>query len=421
MEKNYSIMFICISCVLFLFFAVGLVQSPNGPQRMIFFRGADDFFADFFNILLYNAGRDPYFGTNTVVEYRGSYLPLSYLILYPFSQLDNFGMMTLQDAWNSKLALMSAFLYNSFLVYLLIMSLNMICKKFHVSSSILISLVLSYIFFYSVERANIIILSAAFTGFFICYYDSKNKYERVLAAISLAMAATLKIYPVLFGFLYFQKKQYREIILSASLTLSLIFLPFLFFKNGFAGFPEIFSNLRLLNNILDVYFVTERFSFAHFVFFILAMLEFPPRIIEPCTSIVQISEYFLCSISIIFSVLVGNKWLKISLVTMTVLFLPAISSLYCGLYAFPMIVLFFSTLEERSKSFNIFTLIVFIIFLNPYQFNFGYMMSFNYLICNVALLSFWLVLLVYSGRQIAASKVIFKFKASIINKISDNK
>ena len=65
---------------------------------------------------------------------------------------------------------------------------------------------MSFTFFNAVERGNLIILAAAFLGFFICYYDSEDKYERMFAVISLAMVSTLKVYPVLFGFLYFEKK-----------------------------------------------------------------------------------------------------------------------------------------------------------------------------------------------------------------------
>jgi hypothetical protein len=324
----------------------------------------------------------------------------------------------MQDIYSSKIGLISFFLFLSFMVFLLFLSLSLLRKKYNASPYILISLVLSFVFFFSVERGNIIILSAASVGFFICYYDSKNKYKRMLAAIALAMAAVLKIYPVLFGFLYFQKKQYREIILSASITLLFIFLPFLFFKRGFANIPRIIDNFRGFWKYTGIQEAFERFSLAHLLLVVLLRLKFSyERVIIFC-NLAQSFSNLLSFISILFSCLIKNKWLKISLLTMVVVFLPVVSGWYCGLYMFPMIILFFSTLEERSKRFNIFIFIVFIIFLNPYQITFGYDFSFNYLICNVALLSFWLVLLVYSGRQIAASKIILTIKAAVTNKLS---
>jgi hypothetical protein len=448
MKKNiYTTVFIFISCVLFLFFAVGLFKNPYGPQRLIFAWGMNDFFADFFNELHYVADRDPYFN----MRHGGgamTYFPLTYLIVYPFSQLDNFNSMTLQEAWNSSIGLMSVFLYTGFNVFLLLTALNQIAKKYLVSPLILISLVLSYIFFCSIERGNIVILSSACIGFFICYYDSKNKHERMLAVISLALAATLKVYPVLFGFLYFEKKQYREILLSAIITLVLVFLPFLFFKRGFANIAQLIKNMGYslgptgplestlqsgssaslessiqsapsLPKIIAFFYPSNnhfiysypRFRVAHLVFFFLSQLKFSENkgyneaIILSLSNIAQIITYFLCLISIVFSCLMKNKWLKITLLTMAFVFLPSDSGLYCGFYLFPMIIIFFATLQDRPAILNVFTIVVFLVFLNPYQILVrntlaSYLTSWNYIFIDIALITFWFVLLVYAGRNL---------------------
>jgi hypothetical protein len=228
-KLTYTNTFVFISCVLFLVFAVGLLNNPFGAQRQIFSDGMNDFFADFFNVLRYIADRDPY--SNPIKSYgEKAYFPLSYLILYPFSQLDNFNSMSLHEAWNSKIGLMSVFLFTMFSVFLLFFLLNQLRKKYDVSPAIFVGLVLSYTFFITIERGNTIMLAAAFVVFFICYYDSECKHERILAIISLALAVTLKIYPVIFGLLYFEKKQYKEILLSAVVTLLFVFIPYFFFK-----------------------------------------------------------------------------------------------------------------------------------------------------------------------------------------------
>jgi len=85
-----------------------------------------------------------------------------------------------------------------------------------------------------------------------------------------------------------------------------------------------------------------------------------------------------------------------------------------------MIIMFFATQTERSKPFNTFTLIVYLIFLNPYQIGIGSTIS-NYILANIALLSLWFVLLIYSGRQIITSKLIFAIITVVTNKISDLK
>jgi len=466
MKKNiYTTIFIFISCVLFLFFIVGLFRNPYGPQRLIFFQGILDFFADFYNVLHYIADRNPYFNPRFGPGAK-TYFPLTYLILYPFSQLDDFATMSLQEAWNSRIGLVSVFLFTCFSVFLLLTALNQIAKKYLVSPLLLISLVLSYIFFCSIERGNMAVLSAACIGFFICYYDSKNKYKRMLAVISLALAATFKIFPVLFGFLYFEKKQYREILLSAIITLVLVFLPFLFLKGGFSNIPQLVRNMGFsvspsgsldpslqsgssapidpslksgssapidpslpsgstippsssLPRIITFfypsnnYFVSSytRFSVPHLIYYFLSQFKFHENIEYDevikfsLSNIAQIITYFLCLISIVFSCLIKDKWWKISLLTIALVFFPVDSGLYCGLYIFPMIIIFFGTLEKRSTVFNVFAVIVFLVFLNPYQIiiNYtlaGYLTSYNYIFINIALIMFWLVLLVYSGMQL---------------------
>ena len=395
---SYTNIFVLISCVLFLAFAIELVNNPHGPQRNIFFIGMEDFFADFFNVLRGIADRDPYFN-----ELKGSYFPLAFLLLYPFSQLDNFSTMTRAEAWNSKTGLMSAFLFTAFSFFLLFFSLNQLRKKYDISPSVFVGLVLSYTFFYIIERGNLIILSAAFIVLFICYYDSECKHERLLAVISLALASTLKVYPVLFGFLYFEKKQYKEIFQSAIITLLFVFIPFLFFKRGFANIPQLINNFSLVNYYYRFDKIYPRFSLAHLVFYGLTLLKFPEEMKFFLSSISQIISILASVISIAFACLIKNKWLKISLLTIAVVFVSAHSAWYCGLYIFPMIVLFFATLQERTKLFNAFILVVFIIFLNPFQIAITYkdiLYPFNYAIGNIALLSLWSVLLIVSGKQI---------------------
>jgi len=126
---SMKIVFVFTSCLLFLFFVVGLFYNPYGLQRNIFFAGMDDFLMDFFNVLRIIGDRNPYF--NTVLDYGDkAYFPLTYMILYPFSQLDNFNAMTREEPWNSKMGLISAFIFIGFIVFLLFLSLNNICKKY---------------------------------------------------------------------------------------------------------------------------------------------------------------------------------------------------------------------------------------------------------------------------------------------------
>jgi hypothetical protein len=404
----YLILFIGVSCVLFLFFAVGLVQNPFGPQRHIFYLGTDGFFGDFYYLMYSSLDRNNY-SINSVASV---YFPLPYMILNIFGKLDYYNQMTYGQVMNSHMAIMSGFIFMGVSVFLLYMSLNKIARKYHIFPFVLMSLFLSSTFFHAIERGNFIVYSAASVGFFICYYDSKKKSERILATICLALATVLKIYPVLFGFMYFEKKQYKEIFLSAIIAILLAFLPFLYFKDGFANIPRYFNHLRTIqqskpdfdwsnwSNWSGLVESQGRFNPSHMVYVISFLFGLASGTSMLLYNIADMVTYLMLVISVVFSILTKNKWLKISLLCMTVVFVPKTSVLYCGLYLFPMIVIFFSRLKEFSYKFIVFTLIVFLVFLNPYQIAIIEYYNITYLFGNIALITFWFVLLIYSGKDI---------------------
>jgi hypothetical protein len=389
--------------VLFGLFAIALLKNPSGAQLNIFFGKMNDFFADFFNVLRYIAGRDPYYNPINGTLQK-IYFPLTYVILYPFSRLDNFGTMTLQETWASRVGLMSALFFTLANVGALCFFLDKIRRKYNLPLYVLIGLFLSYIFYFSVERGNIIILSAACVCAFLAYYDSNNKKEQIVAIVALSIAVTLKIYPVLFGFLYLEKKQYREIAASAVLTIILSILPFLFFKRGFANIPQLIQNQQDMAIAYNFTSLFPRFSLAHCVYYFGKAVGVPAGICLLWGNAANILIHVASIASIVLALLLRDKWTKTTLLAMVILFLPVNSGLYCGLYVLPCIILFFATLNERKNSFNIFATVVFIIFLNPFQLTFVHkdvVYLLNYILENIALLSLWLVLFLSSIKKIA--------------------
>jgi hypothetical protein len=270
-KKIFEYIFTVTILFLFVLFLIGLFKNPLGNQRNIFFSGLNNFFADFFNVLRYISERNPYF--NTINGYGEKiYLPLAYLLLYPFSQLDSFNTMTLQQAWTSKMGIMSVFWFTAVSAFLFFLALNQIRKRYNISFCVLLGLCFSYIFFCSIERGNLIVLSAAFVSVYLSYYDSDNKNKRKIASICLALAAVLKIYPVLLGFLYLEKKQYKDIFFSAIVALLFAFVPFLFFKGGFSNLPQLINNVKINSAHCNSTLLYTRFSFSHLSYYTLALL-----------------------------------------------------------------------------------------------------------------------------------------------------
>jgi hypothetical protein len=101
-----------------------------------------------------------------------------------------------------------------------------------------------------------------------------------------------------------------------------------------------------------------------------------------------------------------NKWIRITLIILVVVFLPVVSAFYCALYLFPVILLYFATLGERHLAFNVFIFLVFVVLLNPFQLSIHiesnsteYILG-NYILSNIVLLLLWIVLLIISSVKI---------------------
>jgi len=126
--------FVSVSYLLHL---ILLCCNPHsrGGQLNIFYASLEDFFADFFNVLRYVAGRDVYF--NEIGGYQESpYLPLCYMLIYPFSCLNNYTAMSLSDCWHSQISMMSAFMYTLFSIFVFVHALVLLMKKHNVNAEV---------------------------------------------------------------------------------------------------------------------------------------------------------------------------------------------------------------------------------------------------------------------------------------------
>lgn len=113
-----------------------LLFADPSHQLHVFFLKLDNFFADFYNTLIYIADKNPYYN-----ELNGTcnknYLPFSYMILYPFTLLTNYSSISLEDCWNSQIAVLSCFFFTLLSLFLLFHSLYLLCKKYKCSPIIL--------------------------------------------------------------------------------------------------------------------------------------------------------------------------------------------------------------------------------------------------------------------------------------------
>lgn len=82
---------------------------------------------------------------------------------------------------------------------------------------------------FCLERGNSVWLCVAFTMIFVNWYDSPKKLERAAAVLSLAVAASIKIYPAAFGLLLIRHRKWKEVLEAIIAGVLVMFVPFVFF------------------------------------------------------------------------------------------------------------------------------------------------------------------------------------------------
>ena len=300
----------------------------KGYQLDLYFNDLNDFFADFLNHVRYCVDRDPYFD-ETIHPMHHNQGGLFYIFCWSVKKIADVKQgASLNDLWNNHTLILLTFWYLLIQIFFMYHSLLCFCKKCNTSKIILIPLMMSNPMLFSIERANPVIFTAACTIYFITFYDDSDKKKRLIACICLAIAASQKIYPVIFGFLYFEKKQYKEIVISAFFAFVLFFLPFFFFKHGLYNFPRLIDNVRQFSKLEN--------------------RSFPFLIIK-----------FLCLLSIALSLFQKKLFNRFLCLIFPFLILSTNAGFYTTLYFYPLIVLLFNQQNTERYSINTFDILFF--------------------------------------------------------------
>lgn len=365
MTKNKSYVYYFSIAIFLTFFLHLLVLSflrGKGTQLYLFSFQLGDFAADFFNVLRYTSERDPYFcETNGPMEHNLP--PLAYILLYPLSRMQPYDIMSLQDCWASPMSILSLFLYLSVLSVIFAHSLYCLCKKWNVSSIVIVALFTSSIYITSVERANLAILSAVCVCYFIAFYDSTDIKLRLFACFSLAFAAAIKIYPVLFALLLIEKKQYKEILWGLVWCVLLGLLPFLFFKHGFGNIPRLLYNLSTR---------PQRYTATGCGFTGAPVMQWLFNNIN-IQNAYEAAMLFgnivriLSASALLLSLMEENFFRKLSLIMFAFMALPGFNGTYVALCCFPLILYCISIGRTKGKYYAVLLYIVLFLFLTPLQ------------------------------------------------------
>ncbi len=365
-KKNKIInIFILLSIFLFLIYVFLVIFSKTDNQLNLFYDKFNDLLADFFNVLMYISERNPYNNTiNGLAE--KAYLPISYLILYPFSKVGKYYNFSSLSQCYTNIGIFLSFIFTLVSIALLLFSCKKLCEKWNINKKVLIPIFISGIFMHTIERGNLIIISVSSLILFLAYYNSDNKYKRYFASFCLAFATCLKFYPVVFGLLYLKEKRYKDAILAAVFALILAFVPFLLFKGGFDNIGLLFRNMSLNSkayNSINMFSGLSIRNLINYIFY--GNLRLNEQFV---INLGNISFYILAGLSIvtlILSLLMNNKFNIISSLFFTTIFLQSNSRFYCILYIIPVYLLMFKELNNRNYKKWIYLMLYFIILFMP--------------------------------------------------------
>lgn len=382
-NSRIEIVFIIILLSLNLLTVAIFCISKGSMQSTLLFKSGHDSFMDFFNVLKYISTGDPYHYDSYNPLYEKQYPPLAYLLLYPFTGFYDYVSNSASSAIGNMKAMLSyAILFTAFLE--IFGCLLYVLKDGRKSIRFLfgITLLTSGVSIFSLERGNLIYLSAICVGFFLIGYKNEKAWVRELSYIALAIAFALKCYPALFGVLLLYDKRYIDALKTAAYGLIFFFLPFLFFHGGFDNIWQMIRNLQENSSHYMYRDISYRFGFVP-----AAMLFDLPK------SQITLVHYFsglLIGVSALTAWSHKQSWKKVMLLTCSIILFPANCGYYCGLYLLVPITMFLN--EKTHQTIDWMYLTLMIIVLNPFQYSIhGTLMTVP--IANLALILLYLILL----------------------------
>lgn len=378
-------------CVLYFVYYFLQVLVDGKYFMSIFPIVSDNTFMDHFNSVN-DAKYDPYNDKFSNYPAMACLIYKAFLAMVPaeFRGGDGFALR------NTQTAMLPFIIYIVFIIWFIQM---IVYKKslLENNSKILFSVIvlLSTPMIFTLERGNLILLSFVLTMFFAFYFESENKVLRELAFIALAIAAGIKIYPAIFGFLLLKRKRIKETVRLVLYGIIAFVVPF-FYYDGFKSLKSMINALGYMTNYSDVYGYGINISLYNIIetFGIIFNVKMSDTLIV-CISGVVIGLLFIG-----FFVL-KKRWQELLCITLILIFFPKTNYYYAMIFILIPFIEFLNNCQEKQEKWSFVEYIglaIFAIIVIPwasnlipifvgYKFPVSYTMLFYYLaLCWLALL-----------------------------------
>lgn len=234
--------FLSISFLILIYAFYNIFTYKYDSLLKLVFDDATDSYMDFFNPVFHAYKANPYIKVDRI------YPALPYTFFYWLSLVIPKNIIVQgSTAIRGSLEGLSVFMvYNAVTISLIVLMLWQYISGSNGRKILTISLFLfSAPFMFMYQRGNIIILSLIFLLGYMMWKDSDTHWKREIALIFLALAATIKIYPAIFGLLLLVQKRWMDSFKSTIYGIIAFVVPF-HFMGGIDNIVKMYSNMQSL-------------------------------------------------------------------------------------------------------------------------------------------------------------------------------
>lgn len=328
--------FVFSMLALWLYTFIAIIFTKGQSFYILLHSDSSDTFMDFFNSLHDGEYADPY------RERKVIYPAFCYLFYKAFSMLlpssEHYSPYDWRFLQSGMVVFLALTVITCILIYLILKP-----RKVYSYFDKLLPIVIilgSVPFLYAYERGNLILQTVLFILVFIRFYNSENKILKELALISLAVAACMKIYPALFGFLLIREKKWKDAIRCMLYGIVLFILPFFYF-NGLDSISVMLQNIQETGIKMNARGYGYKVNIGNTIGFLEEILDIP------IPNILAFIFLALCVAVVLF--LSKENWkIQAAIASIMIIFVD-FSYTYTLVYMVAPLISFFESRSERRR------------------------------------------------------------------------
>ena len=199
---------------------------------------------------------------------------------------------------------------------------------------------------FCLERGNSVWLCVAFTMIFVNWYDSPKKLERAAAILSLAVAASIKIYPAAFGLLLIRHRKWKEALEAIIAGVLVMFVPFVFFTKENRSVMLWISNIINCSKEFQNDGLGFKLNLSNAMQIVEASLDLDLSVVTK----VLIGLVLLSSCMLVIFNHKMEEWKTEALLSLLIILIPGFSWTYTLLFMVVPLVLFLSSKSGAKSS-----------------------------------------------------------------------